>query len=405
MSHVEVSQVEVSPTITLQDRPSPTKSENHIEILDALRGIAILLVLGFHFCEGLEGLTRVENAFYGLFRVGWMGVDLFFVLSGFLIIGILADTKETPRRMFKFYMRRTLRIFPLYYAALLLIFVILPLAVPLATRLHVSGHQHTFGGLVDASARQNQAWFWTYTTNILASINESRLGSYGHFWSLAVEEQFYLICPVVIYHLSLSRALDLCRYCVIAALCIRMGLLLAGAYDAANFLMPCRMDALAVGGYVALAWRMGKITPAFVRMSRWVALGALGLLLALFLGRHFRLDATDNIVRSVGYTVIALFFGSLMVLCVMGRQLQWLNQRVFRTFGKYSYAIYVIHRPLHPILFSLLGFSALTTAWKFPMLRLLPFLILAPAACLLLGKISWVFYESRFLALKKFHSY
>ena len=119
-----------------------------------------------------------------------MGVDLFFVLSGFLIIGILADTKETPNRMFKFYMRRTLRIFPLYYVVLLLIFVILPLVLPLAVRLHLNGHQHTFGGLLDASARRNQTWFWTYTTNILASIDHSRLGRYGHFWSLAVEEQF-----------------------------------------------------------------------------------------------------------------------------------------------------------------------------------------------------------------------
>jgi peptidoglycan/LPS O-acetylase OafA/YrhL len=154
-----------------------------------------------------------------------------------------------------------------------------------------------------------------------------------------------------------------------------------------------------------LAWRMGKITPRFIRISRWVARGAAGLLLALFLARHFRLDATDNVVRSAGYTVIAIFFGALLVLCVMGKQLQWLNQPLLRAFGKYSYAIYVMHRPLHPILFSLLGFSALTAVWRFPMLRLLPFLILAPAACLLLGKISWVLYERRFLALKRLYSY
>jgi len=400
-----MSQVETQTAVTSQELQTATKPESHIEILDALRGIALLLVLGFHFCEGLNGLTRLENMFYGLFRAGWMGVDLFFVLSGFLIIGILVDTKEAPKRMFKFYMRRTLRIFPLYYLALLLIFVVLPLAVPLGAKLHLSGHQNTFGGLIDASARQNQAWFWTYTTNILASIDQSQLGRYGHFWSLAVEEQFYLVCPMLIYHLSLERALTLCRYCIVGAFFIRTVLIIAGASSAANFLMPCRMDALAVGGYIALAWRMGKITPVFIRASRWVALSALALMVALFLARHSRFDATDNVVRSIGYTVIAIFFGALTVLCVMGQQLQWLNQSWLRTFGKYSYAIYLMHRPLHPILFSLLGFSALTVAWKFPMLRLLPFLILAPATCLLLGKISWVFYERRFLTLKKLYSY
>jgi peptidoglycan/LPS O-acetylase OafA/YrhL len=186
-----MSQLEALPEITPHGGQTAIKPENHIAILDALRGIAILLVLGFHFCEGLARLSLPENLFYGIFRTGWIGVDLFFVLSGFLIIGILADTKETPNRMLKFYMRRTLRIFPLYYAVLLLIFFVLPLALPLAARLHLSGHKQTFGGLLDASARQNQVWFWTYSTNILASMDQSRLGGYGHFWSLAVEEQFW----------------------------------------------------------------------------------------------------------------------------------------------------------------------------------------------------------------------
>lgn len=400
------TQVEALPDIApLDGLQVSNRATDHIPILDALRGLAILLVLVFHFCEGSNQLNRIENAFYGLLRVGWIGVDLFFVLSGFLIIGILADTRDTPGRMVKFYARRALRIFPLYYAVLAIAFVALPLAVSVATAFHASGRQHTFGGLLSQAAQQNQIWFWTYTNNILAAIRPSGLGPYGHFWSLAVEEQFYLICPILIYNLSLSRALALCRYCIVVALGLRIVLLLAGARDATNFLMPCRMDALAVGGYVALSWRMGRIDHVFIRTSRRVALGALTLLAMLFLFRRFRLDATDPAVQSVGYSIIAIFFGALVVLCVMGQKLQWLNQAMLRTFGKYSYAIYVMHRPLHPILFSLIGLSAMTAGWNSQFLRLIPFLILAPAACLLLGRISWVLFERRFLALKRFYSY
>lgn len=402
-----MTQIETLPHFELQqaEHQVDKRSKDHIPILDALRGIAILLVLVFHFCEGLGQLNRVENAFYGLLRVGWIGVDLFFVLSGFLIIGILVDTRDTPRRMFKFYARRTLRIFPLYYAVLVVAFVVLPLVAPVATAFHVSGRQHTFGGLLSADAQHNQIWFWTYTSNILAAIRPSGMGTYGHFWSLAVEEQFYLICPILIYNLSLSRALALCRYCIVAALGLRIVILLAGGRDATNFLMPCRMDALAVGGYVALAWRMGRIDQTFIRNSRRVAIGALSLLTILFLFRRFRLDATDPAIQSVGYSILAVFFGALVVLCVMGQQFQWLNQTALRTFGKYSYAIYVMHRPLHPVLFSLLGLSALTAGWSSQFLRLMPFLVLAPLACLLLGQVSWVLFERRFLALKKLYSY
>jgi peptidoglycan/LPS O-acetylase OafA/YrhL len=384
---------------------APAKSARHIEIIDALRGIAILLVLFFHFCEGLDGLSRVESAFYGLFRVGWMGVDLFFVLSGFLITGILVDTNGRPRQMLTFYMRRTLRIFPLYFAFLTAVFIIIPLFEPALSRHHLTGAMHTFGGLLNPSARQNQIWFWTYATNFLETFRPGGAGSYSHFWSLAVEEQFYLVWPLLLTRLSLPRALSLCRYSFFAALALRLALLYFGQGQAANLMMPCRMDSLAAGAYVAIAWRMGRIDSAFVRRARIAVVVAPLLLMGVFIFQGFQLNAIDPFVRSIGYSIIAVLFGSLLTLCVMGGEFGWLNLPVFRMFGKYSYAIYVLHRPFHPILFSLLSLSAITASWHSPMLRLLPFLFLAPIASLAMGKLSWELWERHFLSLRKVFNY
>ncbi|NBT59763.1 acyltransferase, partial [bacterium] len=147
----------------------------HEPLLDGVRGLAILLVIFFH-----SSLIPVKNSMdkilHGAALGGWAGVDLFFVLSGFLITGILLRTKEAPNFFFNFYMRRTLRILPLYYLFLILAFYVVPQTVQ-------------FGFT-----------YWTFLSNIL-------LGRLGQFqspvlditWSLAVEEQFYLLWPLVVW--------------------------------------------------------------------------------------------------------------------------------------------------------------------------------------------------------------
>ena len=142
--------------------------------LDGLRGLAILLVIFLH-----------NFGFMNYFFFGWLGVDLFFVLSGFLITDILLNSLGKPNFLKNFYLRRIFRIFPLYY----LVLVICLLIIPRIGSLHLNTQYYT----------ENQGWLWSYLQNWLFIFKEP----YGdkillHTWSLAVEEQFYLVWPLII---------------------------------------------------------------------------------------------------------------------------------------------------------------------------------------------------------------
>jgi peptidoglycan/LPS O-acetylase OafA/YrhL len=169
--------------------PTAGKSRASVErvpVLDGLRGLAILLVMLHHFFQNyVPEPVWIDRLVFGLMGCGWFGVDLFFVLSGFLITGILYDAKGADRYFLNFYARRTLRIFPLYYAVLVLLFVLLP-RVP-----------HPLAADYVSDSAPDQLWFWLYLTNFRIALNG---GWYSHlvpsvFWSLAIEEQFYVLYP------------------------------------------------------------------------------------------------------------------------------------------------------------------------------------------------------------------
>src|SRR5262245_16358318 len=150
-------------------------SRSHYPGLDGLRGIAILLVILYH-----------NFGFIPFLNYGWLGVDLFFVLSGFLITEILLKTRTTTNYFKNFYTRRVLRIFPLYYLCLILVIVIFPLIKNFPYDL--------------SFYRENQVWFWFYLQNwmlIFKQWNDSAI-LLNHFWSLAVEEQFYIVWPLLV---------------------------------------------------------------------------------------------------------------------------------------------------------------------------------------------------------------
>src|SRR5438105_4863766 len=146
--------------------------------LDGIRGVAILVVM-FHNESGIYPSLRLEN----IFANGWMGVDLFFVLSGFLITGILLDSKDSETYFRDFYMRRCLRIWPLYYSMILFMFVILPATDSAAARIVFE---------------RSSPW-WSYPfflQTFFVQIPARAAGPLGVTWSLAIEEQFYLIWPL-----------------------------------------------------------------------------------------------------------------------------------------------------------------------------------------------------------------
>src|SRR5260221_4024268 len=228
-------------------------ADERIPALDGLRGVAILMVLLNHFVPNRNYapshvMTWLSNAA----RSGWAGVDLFFVLSGFLITGILIEAKASPHYFRNFYMRRVLRIFPLYYGALVLVLVTLP---PL----------HVFNWSSFATVWQNQLWNWSYCTNV-GMWHTDGLGfscpqvNLGHFWTLAIEEHFYLVWPAIVFLLPLRGLRWICLLAVLVAPAART--LAVVRFDASHlffFLTPCRADSLILGALLPAMAKDGTL--------------------------------------------------------------------------------------------------------------------------------------------------
>jgi peptidoglycan/LPS O-acetylase OafA/YrhL len=188
-----------------------------IPALDGLRGVAILSVMAFHFWMfgTTVGITFAERAYNSIASKGWVGVDLFFVLSGFLITGILYDSRQDPRYYRVFYARRTVRIFPLYYASLALFFFLIPWIL---RSLHPVELVNVHTG---ATAK---LFAWTYLLNWIEGLKGFSVAPLPlqHFWSLAIEEQFYLVWPFLVLTLARRRLMWLCMGLMVLAFALRV---------------------------------------------------------------------------------------------------------------------------------------------------------------------------------------
>lgn len=322
-------------------------SARHFPAADGIRGLAILVVI-LHNSEFVE---RPSTAFLlkltgAVTATGWVGVQLFFVLSGFLITGILVDALGSQRYFRNFYIRRVLRIFPLYYGVLILALLIFP---------HVA-HVPEWA----ADARKNQWWYWTYMSNWGNAFGHSVPG-FAHFWSLAVEEQFYLVWPLLVFVLSRRGLMRLCVILLAMTPLIRLGLHLTGLPpEAAYEFTIARWDALAAGALLALLMRD---TPLREGLDAWawrvtiVSLFALGGLILYERGFH----SDDPLVEIVGQSLIGLLSALLVYYCVAPptgaalRVQRAMSASWLRWFGKYSYAMYVLHFPIQRILSLRLG--------------------------------------------------
>lgn len=312
----------------------PRATGSHMLVLDGVRGAAILMVLCVHFIGDAPAFTAFERTMVKLANYGIWGVDLFFVLSGFLITGLLFDSKGSARYFRNFYVRRTLRIFPLYYGVLAALFLVLPLLpTPYPTGLAESSH--------------HQAWLWLYASNFYLAIHRGWVLPYvGHFWSLAVEEQFYLVWPIVVLSFGRRSLLGICVAVTILALVLRSLLSYAGAgYVAQVVLTPCRFDALCVGGFLALAVRAVGLERV-ARTARRALGPLLGLVLLASVWNAARGTLSD-VVLPIRGTLIALTFGALLVTSLAAKTTSVLSRvlrsRVMCFLGTRSYGLYVFH--------------------------------------------------------------
>jgi peptidoglycan/LPS O-acetylase OafA/YrhL len=310
-------------------------ARGHLLALDGVRGLAILMVIVSHAVESnYESHGRLVWLAGETLRYGTFGVDLFFVLSGFLITGILFDSLNDDGYFRKFYARRVLRIFPLYYGVLL---ICLLLTHPL----------HLHWG--------NMGWLLLlYLQNLRpAEIEKFAPGQHlalYHFWSLAVEEQFYLVWPAVVFWVR-TRA-GLLRTMLIAsagALMLRLAMVLLGASPIAiHETTVCRGDSLLLGGVLALLYR----SPDWETVKRWAPWGFVGAMgfyfgMSCFMDVRFRNDYVKGLLWSEGlcYTILAIGFGCLIAWSLKaGTVCSWIFQRGWLRFlGKYSYGLYVLH--------------------------------------------------------------
>lgn len=369
--------------------------------LDGLRGIAILLVFVTHMVALPLGsnATGVDGIVRALARFGWTGVDLFFVLSGFLITGILLDSRGEPHYWRNYFARRTLRIFPLYYGSLTFLFFLLPHLV------HWNDPEY-------ATLRANQAWYWTYTVNfleVLKGVAATPLNTV-HFWSLCIEEQFYFFWPFVVLLVSSKALIRVAAYTIAFGIVFRTCFVLVNPLRdaaAAYVLTPGRLDGLMAGAVLAVRMReLGTLRALRGLASRgmWMA-GAALLILAIWRGGF---EYHDPATAIIAYPVIATFYASLLVLALANPAssplVRLLSGRRLRQWGKYSYGLYVLHFPLLGVLdtkLTVLHGSFLTIAGSH-----LPAVMLRAAIAVPLSyAVAWLsynLYEKRFLALKRY---
>lgn len=378
-----------------QELANPLRLRGHAPALDGLRGLAILMVVFFHATPSAPGTTLLGTVVKSAAEVGAMGVDLFFVLSGFLITGILLEAKGSPRYFRTFYARRSLRIFPLYYGVLFVSLVLVPLIWPMtsadARRIH-----------------QDQGWLWFYASNIKGSLStldrpfSAGWYQFDHFWSLAVEEQFYLVWPVLILLMGRRTMMGICVALIAAALALRGCLYWRNDQTAAFYsLTPCRIDELAMGGLLALLGR-GRMN---VPVLKYIA-GATLIVCAAVLAIIWKTDARAMVL---GGTLFSCFFGALIVLVVTGGKRggfkTLFNFAPMRIVGKYSYAMYVLHPFLLAVMGDYLSARRLGSIAHSGGLGVFLYILMAFAVTFAAGWLSWNLYERHFLKLKRFFEY
>jgi peptidoglycan/LPS O-acetylase OafA/YrhL len=359
--------------------------------LDGLRGVAIALVLLHHyFFQTIDVPPGTPLAYLqAAGRLGWTGVDLFFVLSGFLIGGILLDARPSSNYFRVFYTRRFFRIVPVYFVFLFVAIVL--------NSIGTIGLTHD----LDPIFRDRLPWFihFLFLQNFWMALF-TNFGALGPTWSLAVEEQFYITLPPLVRFLS-SRALVFAlAFGIILAPVSRIVLsILAPSYYLSWFtLMPCRADALLLGVAGAALLRQPACKAWLIRHRQMLLflLAPLAIGLAVLAWRFP--DPYGIVMLRVGYTWLALFYLGI-VLCALlysqtwfGKCLRW---RWIMWLGSIAYGVYLFHQLVRAALLALI-YSGKVPRWS-PVQFLLS--LAALALTLVICRLSWLFFEKPLVQL------
>ncbi len=382
--------------------------EKHYPALDGLRGIAALMVVAHHSAFSYVLINTFDKAWHRATSLLWVGVDLFFVLSGFLITNILLETRESPNYFRAFYGRRLLRIFPLYYAFLFGLYYLIP----------------AFGIQLSHNLINTQIWQWTYTSNIYVAFHPWPDMNINHLWTLAIEEQFYLLWPLFVLfagerYLKKGVILVLVLMPLFRYACLAAGL-------PTNFIFTftfCRMDGLLLGALISIALREGvleKITTSLqlsrIRLLDWSVGGIVTVFVAVYCfflrNDQFQFNTLTwpPFAQCIGTTLISLplAYAVMRGISPTTNFLQRsMSLKYLRSIGKYSYALYVLHAPIclwvgaHMPSPSFL--EHLPPEWSFA--HSLYIIIIQFTLSILAAVISWHVLEKHFLKFKKYFPY
>lgn len=374
-------------------------TSKHIPILDGIRAYAVLMVCIVHFFQVDESSLYDTNQYLGVFlfkfsQIGLKGVELFFILSGFLITGILINSKKSPNFFKTFYLRRFIRIFPLYYFVLAISFLVLPYFINVDT--------------AGKDVIKQQAWLWTYTSNLSGFFNQSswdaslNFPSFGHFWSLCVEEHFYIFWPFLIYFSSekwLTRIMwSLVALSVFSVIFVYV---FGDLIPVLKWSTIRCSGVLSIGGLISYYRQNTLQYNRIIKISKKLIL-PFGILFVLvnFIPRIYEIHDVLTFYTSV------LFFVFVLVISLEENKIMsnLFNHKSLYFIGKISYGIYVYHGLLRPY-FKTYIYENMQQYINNGIVCSLLFTGIATSISIVIAWISWQLIESPVLKLKKYVNY
>ncbi len=357
---------------------------NYIKGLDGLRAISIILVLLFH-----------SELNIGYYLIGWSGVTFFFVISGFLITSILLKQRGEDDYFKRFFIRRALRIFPVYFLLLIIIFIV---------ELKVGRLEFT-----------QAAFYMGYIQNYIYFVDVPRIDMLNHTWSLAIEEQFYLLWPVLVFFLNLKRLFKLSLILMVLGILFRLYFDFSSNELSRFYLvtpLPSAIDSLAIGSILAVTFMSGMVKETLLRISKFtIFLGLIGsLAIIIYIGSY---TSSDNSfiagLLEVGagkytqykhghfiLTALSVFYAGIILNITANQKsavVGFLEVKPISFVGKISYGIYLYHLPV---------FIAINYVFRnyVPELAHVAVFIIQVLITFIISYLSWVFFESKFLKLK-----
>ena len=373
---------------------------DHIPALDGVRGAAVLLITWYHYATiAVLALNFTgKEWFYPAFKIltlGYLGVNLFFVLSGFLITLILLKNITAINYLSVFYGRRILRIFPIYYGILFVYFIVAPLIQ---------------GNIASSTVVHHQLHLWTYTTNL--AYPNITFGDLNHLWSLAVEEHFYLLWPILIkFFYKKDMLIPFCISLIIISMLSKIIMTLL-SFDS-GFIYEFSLnsfDSLALGSLIAIFNGLNKLPAILSKKNINKTFFTFACLAILDSVSFFKFS--HQIAYHFQCFIMLLFFSILIQYVYIfnkGIVFKIFASKILRWFGLYSYGIYIFHLPVQRIcslfyikfdILNLLNNYRLSKIEKAFVWSFFSFII-----TLIISYLSYNYYEKKLLHFKKYFKY